>query len=947
VNYALLPGLKFPGGSAEDHIRCTILFISTRQTPLALETLFVEKSGSHWTVRFGDRVLDYTRAEMGHVEIDSEHGRIKLFDPSGSLISNRHVPSIETLVAELDQLSGQQIGISRELASEFIRLFSSKSLEPADLELIQHELEQLIPEDVLPPKTLNLINADLNLAKLLNMLPAEMIQMTLDFSLENMGEPMVSLQNLLSRVDAIKDPEITAFLAGRKFTFSQILPLLEELVSRTQVLVLDHPGEFQVPAINQLLDWLADHPVPPALGGSTPPALHELFQNTAMLQIPEFSLFDSLESMEHEWYLQNALKMDRNPSFRIEQILLENLSPEHFPELHRFLGTRMPFIEEIHGTELQNLLQTRPLGTHTPLEPIPMRQIQILLNKAAGYSGWEQAPHLKTAELEVLRKFAQFSPLQKTGFWLLDHLSVKQTPLLTSFFDPAHPAGLFTRTVRQEIKQLMHQSRFEVSRPPLMDARNGLDLSFLHERFGKLLSHLSGTGKLPGLSSYRPLTPLVRELVEQMEPPIHHQKRESLSRIWKNHISSTLPKKLEQALEIMLKQEFPLPLQDKLFNALLRRKFPNFRTLRLLDQTMGLKQALQAEHPDMLPARMSQVQSAIHGEPIERWHLLRMQGGERAELLPDSFSAKSNLPEFIKEMKQTLLEWPRSFQEKLQFLNHARILTHFEKEMTLRDGQSDPSNQLSQSNLKAWVDDFMLFLTQRGKTNWTRGFPASGKHPIHENLIDEQGQMTDKAYQALKDAGFSNHAIKDVKELLTQMERHHDVQPEKELMQKLVQLMGKHNFQGESMQGIPEKMLHFMDRMHEWNRFQNLNQAPLFFCIPLEGQNPQKLEILYKPLHNAKENKKFLVVLHLDFEGTGHLRADILKENQKLTATLWAGSKKMEEKLKQKLPMLKSRFLKAGLEHVHLSVVESVAHAERKPAELVKSYHDGVFDLEA
>jgi flagellar hook-length control protein FliK len=179
------------------------------------------------------------------------------------------------------------------------------------------------------------------------------------------------------------------------------------------------------------------------------------------------------------------------------------------------------------------------------------------------------------------------------------------------------------------------------------------------------------------------------------------------------------------------------------------------------------------------------------------------------------------------------------------------------------------------------------------------------------------------------------------------MERHQDVPTEKELMQKLVQLMGKHGHQGESMQGIPEKMLHFMDRMHEWNRFQNLNQAPLFFCIPLDGQNPQKLEILYKPLHHSKNNKKFLVVLHLDFEGTGHLRADILKENQKLTATLWAGSKEMEKKLNQELPKLTSRFRKAGLEHVQLSVVESIAHAERKPAELVKSYHEGVFDLEA
>jgi len=292
------------------------------------DTLYLEQSGSTWKVKMGEQTLDYSPEATANLEFEASTGGIRLLDDQGTLISKLTVPNIDALVQELKKLEVQQIRVEPESVVSFLKLMKYRSLTNEDIQMIVNELDHLAPVDQVRPREVTTQIQNLSLDRVLQLLPVVMRQMGLDYSMEKLGEPMTSLQHLLSKVDAVKDPEIAAFLAERGQSFSNIIPLLEELAMRTRVLIQQHPNEISAEALLKILSWLQTNPVRPAAGGSIPPALETALIKGNLYDLPNFSIFDIINDIEVQWIRQAIQKLEQNPMFKLEQIFLHNLNKQ-------------------------------------------------------------------------------------------------------------------------------------------------------------------------------------------------------------------------------------------------------------------------------------------------------------------------------------------------------------------------------------------------------------------------------------------------------------------------------------------------------------------------------------------------------------------------------------------------------------------------------------------
>ena len=146
-----------------------------------------------------------------------------------------------------------------------------------------------------------------------------------------------------------------------------------------------------------------------------------------------------------------------------------------------------------------------------------------------------------------------------------------------------------------------------------------------------------------------------------------------------------------------------------------------------------------------------------------------------------------------------------------------------------------------------------------------------------------------------------------------------------------------------------DKLGQFLENVRDFNQHQNLNNAPLYMSIPLNmGNQTGQFELAYFKLPNKKnqDRKRFLVVIHLDFEMWGHLRVDALKEEDNLSATFWVETRKMHHHLLGELHHLEDRLEELGMGDVMLNLKIEPDRAAKPLLDLCAPSSDNELDVQ-
>ncbi|CAM2070687.1 Flagellar hook-length control protein FliK [Sulfidibacter corallicola] len=173
------------------------------------------------------------------------------------------------------------------------------------------------------------------------------------------------------------------------------------------------------------------------------------------------------------------------------------------------------------------------------------------------------------------------------------------------------------------------------------------------------------------------------------------------------------------------------------------------------------------------------------------------------------------------------------------------------------------------------------------------------------------------------------------KEAMARMERQVDGLPT-ELLQSLLP-------EGADSIGKIKQML---DLVRDFNQHQNLNQAPLYLSLPFKmGDRDTEMELAYMRLPGSGDRSRFLVVIHLDFAGWGHLRVDALKERDQLNATFWVENRKMHHRVLADLHLLEDRLEELGLGEASLTVKVAPERAASSVADMCMPEDENRLDL--
>jgi len=122
----------------------------------------------------------------------------------------------------------------------------------------------------------------------------------------------------------------------------------------------------------------------------------------------------------------------------------------------------------------------------------------------------------------------------------------------------------------------------------------------------------------------------------------------------------------------------------------------------------------------------------------------------------------------------------------------------------------------------------------------------------------------------------------------------------------------------------------------------------MYMSLPLKwGEQESEMELAYFRLPGSGEKKRrFLVVIHLDFEQWGHLRVDALKEDEQISATFWVSSTAMCEHLKRDMAILRKSLSSQGVDSLDLSVKIEAKRAQKPVSQLCLPSHDGELDVQ-
>lgn len=433
---------------------------------------------------------------------------------------------------------------------------------------------------------------------------------------------------------------------------------------------------------------------------------------------------------------------------------------------------------------------------------------------------------------------------------------------------------------------------------------------------------------------------------------------------WARPQPDHLAEHLSRAMEGVTRESL-----DDMLTQMLRSKLANFDRILQLDQTWKAHEALAklvaggdplrngADLSNALGTILDTLRQKEDLQPRWRLHQADLNGelDGKFKVLKKLLRDTDGVSRYLK-LEEVLPERSGDLRERLRDLSKLKRLDHL-KELVDRHAGRDTQKLLKALSRHGHLIDDLLEHIFEGEGEARRFVPkspfngaknrqfeafrnalASGKFPDPAQLFEgpflkpEFGDLAEsKQAQQMK-------ALEPLfRELMEHAGKDGDLQ-----LRNMMQFMNK-----EADGDTGGTMRRLLSTLRDFNQHQNLNQGPLYMTLPLKLENQDcDMELAYFKLPGSKKDKKrYLVVLHLDFQGWGHLRVDALKQQGMVSATFWAETPTMHHKLLRELHALEDRLEELGLGDTTLNVKIAPERATRSVAELCVPSDENKLDV--
>jgi hypothetical protein len=937
-------------------------------------------------VRVGDKLVGFSGEDVATVSLQLKQGNlhVNLQSESGAHLGEYKIPSTQVLKAHMEALKEAWVAFSRNEADELAKLLRlSMSANPSmqDMVILLDEISHTVPVveqtgvvdagDIYP----DLAN---QVKKLLRAMPEEIQRFVLLNNIDHFGPDLWKAFHLLSKVDADKHPMLTRFLGGHSDFNYVVQAELAEVAANTPLTRIKGIPRLDEKAFATLVKQLQSMTVSGDYRTiEFAPAVARFAINSFNTIIPDFTAAPSFEELERAFMvrLKATHPMQGQAEDPLSERLITSLDATKYKELADFLagkpGAKFSaearaqldhFVKNLPSQPAENTLSSlNPSAYERVLRHIRNQNLDI-----TRLIETQTAPTLsKTPEdpgflHEISRDFSRLSRVERLAFFVLDHLDPIRDRGLSNYFEGKHNLSRIPAPMLRELEAFLE-------RPNIPKVYTGIR-HFSEARFNELTKLLEASPNLRVPKDYLPTNPSLRKALYELtgetqgEPP-----PEEISILPKDEAK-------RQSQELLLRlRKVSTSERDRVLTSFLKNNLGQFRRVALLDQIWKAEKVSDLmlnnrmdfkTGTKQLSTTLEHVMNLLEGRDTDpEWDLWQQ---ERKVNRKDTVNAtpKEKLlhsrpgPERYFELDRQLPQRDMNLQQKLEDLSWVRRLERLQQRL---DSQrfAEPNKFLNLlGRNRHHLRELAETVLGRSEHDWGKLEKTPFLRRKQEAFqaareLLRQGKMPN--LDELFEGPFLKSEFSDQAERIQQAEMRR-LEPHfrdalkgamRDPGEMLRQIMDMLQWGDMGREEVGSRLQGMLESLREFNQHQNLNQDPLYLSLPLRLNDQQSdMELAYFRLPNKdKQEGRFLVVIHLDFENFGHLRVDALKEKDQLSATFWVETIRMHNYLLKDLHSLEDRLEEIGLGEVTLTLKQEPRRAASSVADLILPGHDGELDV--
>ena len=936
-----------------------------------------------YAVRVGDRLIGFSGDEVSEVALQVEDGNlhIKLRSGQGQSLAEYRVPSTDVLEQQFENLRRDGLhfeATEREELARLMKLSMQSSISRTEILLLLDEISHVAAEvragnpieiaDLHPR-----INEQIN--NLLKAMPNDMQRYVILSNADAFPQDLWRAFHFISKIDASTDTQLTRFIAGQVPPDYRVLAEINEVASREMLGAPTPITRIDPDSLLKLVNQLKNIEV---FGNDRffnfAEPLSKLIFDRFSLKIPDFTSANSFEELERNLITGGKIAARRNnPSAPLENFLLKSLDVKTYRELADFLTGKTGRFTIEAKESLIHFLKNRPNGTsQNPLSSMDanaLKRIRHYLGNSPHSHLTKDLPVETPPVLPVDKKvaglFASLNKGQRLALFVLNHLDPSKHTDLFDYFKGNHGLSKMTPSMQKQLSDFLNQKHF----PEVKGGLNHVQPS----RFKELQAQLANFSHLSEPEGFIPKASLLSQVITEDKSPTKPNLVQTTDSKGLQHHEKDAIKK-GRALEAQLSQ-IPDDQLNQEITHLLKKNISKFRRVAMLDQIWKVDRLSNQIRSEKAPVHEAarQIGNALRDimdllvhEPDAEvdWDLWRQKKqigptqDPRASLQKRALAEESGLNRYT-QLDQWLPDRTANLSEKVESLGWVRRLERFLN-------QIDKFRHDNHPKLIASLEKNKIMMRE------LEGFAMEGDN--HEWMFHSKSPLTKKKQRQFDTfrEGLLNGGKPDAEPLFKEPFLRPEFGERSESLQRLEMQRFEPLFKeamrrfasdpGELIQNLMEtlrlpsdmtgqdagtRLQSFMDSLREFNQHQNLNQQPMYMALPLrfkEGNCDMELAYFRMP-GSTKDKRRFLVVLHLDFENWGHLRVDALRDDGQLSATFWVESPKMHRRILKELHNLEDRLEENGLGDAELTVKIEPQRATSSVAKLCAPVHDGEVDL--
>jgi hypothetical protein len=968
---------------------------------------YLEPSAHLWRLKLGRETLTFVDREVAEIEFDTKTGRIRLFSPDQERPLVAVLPDISEVAAVVALLKQGGLQCGPQAIKEWVAMLTKASWSVGDVRLFLNELERLSHEWTLAqnqePASKVRQPSEVSLEALVSLLPKSMQRALAEYNLRQADSSWRQLFLFLAKVDQHKDHELAHWLKTGGSLNDLVATQVGELALRHRVLVQHPLTHVHAESLPLLAAKLKQYPVVDAVGRWGADLLLTHRPSALRLVMLPLERFPTMERLEEQ--LSADIRRDREGQwpFLVERFLANGgliPEPDAAPEIlsrvfQKAHHTIMVQAETSFPRSLTSLSGLKWVMHRLDSMPVPkdlaqpLQEVRGELPLPKDLSLWHYWRALAAAFPE-----GEFSPFLTEGpvressplmRWFLQHLGREEGSPLHAFLGSPVRMERLPGPIRQELDRFLAQQVYE---GVAMDPR-----SINPHHVALCLDHLV---------THRPALARYQQTPDVLLPPLDHaglpprrlipspwsgppQGGNSGSRVepiargaaqassetkpgsgltvaWQEWFGQKPPKTLEEGLKQLENLKDPkekLPLM----NRLLRRKLQHFRSMALVDDLLFLRTTLNRLRQDpQIPVTSVKFPDFSANPSLEKnWWLPSLpQESFALEEMPWLKAIMEESPGLARfaQMDRLVQPWPQSPEEVLRFFQTQALIRQIQQSL-----QGPKTTALAPKNLESLmgqVDEVLRALllervplqVPKDLALLAHGAPSALPGATQEGFTETFNRLERQILTLLEDPKTPQEQMDRAKNLYHALLKVKEkVRERGDPREELMQFVRRHGegatpFQARQLTQTLESLL---EKTNQFNRFQNLNDRPLFFSLPLTFLGETRpLTMLVLPLQRQRPEKdRFLVVIHLEFPDYGSVRIDGLRLGGTLSVTFRLEKERTLQLLKSHAPQLHARLATKGLSVRSLSMVLDPPRARRDLAELVSMPSDHDLDLNA